>query len=124
MAASALERRLHLSVGINSFLPTLLRVRAGESGEFLFGEQQLHEVLTMLQKVVPPKLASLLQQRTPTREVLDGVCGDTLVASLTFLPTSSTLWLLGGSSEQSDGRTRNAVAFTLLCEVRPIVSGR
>ena len=112
-------QRLHLSVGANSFLPTLLRVHAGGSGEFLFGATELHELLAMLQTVVPPRLASLMQQRTPAREVIDGVLGDTLVASLTFLPQSSSLWLLGSTSEQSDGRTRSAVEYTLLCDVRP-----
>ena len=119
-ASAVVARRLHLSVGPNSFLPTLLRVRANGTGEFLFGEAQLHELLTLLKDVVPPKLAVLMQQKTPTRDVIDGVSGDTLTATLMFMPTSSAIWLLGGSGEQSDGHTRKAVEYTLLCDVRPL----
>ena len=87
--------------------------------DFTFGEQQLHEVLTILQEAVPPRLAALLQQKTPARDVLEGVRGNTLLASLTFQPTSSSLVLLG-SMEQADGRARAAVPYTLLCEVVPL----
>ena len=58
--SSSVDRRLHLAVGRESFLPVRLRVRAGE---WDFGEPQLHELLSLLHEVVPPRLASLLSQR-------------------------------------------------------------
>ena len=143
----SVDRRLHLSVGRELFLPVRLRVRTGASGEWLFGEPQLHELLSLLRLTVPPRLASLLAQRVRAREAANArpslghearseargasnehptqvptrdahiAQGDTLTASLTYQPTSSALWLVG-TSEQ--GCARGAVPFTLICEVAPL----
>ena len=121
-ALSRLDRRLHLCVGRDLFLPTRLRVHAGaavgESSEWIFGEAEMHETLGLLQQHVPARLAALLSQRVATRDTLDAR-GDTLKTALTFQPSSaSTLWLLG--SAEADGRARSAVPYTLLCDVEPI----
>ena len=76
------------------------------------------EILTLLQQEVPPRLAPLLAQRTPSRETTEKIIGSTLGASLTFQPTSSSLWLLGSAG--ADGRTRTAVPYTLLVDVEPL----
>ena len=112
-----IDRRLHLCVGRDLFLPARLRVVAQGGCEFLFGDAQFHETLTLLQQTVPARLAALLSQRVPSRDAVD-LQGDTLSLSLVFQPTSSALWLLG--SDKADGRTRSAVPYTLLCEVRPL----
>ena len=116
--AQAFDRRLHLSVGADSFLPTRLRVRASaiSADEWIFGEPQMHELLRLLSQAVPPRLALLLQQRTPTRDTL-ALRGDTLAATLIFQPTTSSLWLLGN---QEGEPTRTAVPLILLCEVEAL----
>ena len=114
---ASIDRRLHISVGRDQFLPVRLRVNSTSSGEFLFGEAQMHEVMDVLQQHVPQRLASLLQQRTPTRDVLDGLRGPTLTVCLTFQPTSSNLWLLG---TEDDRQSRSVVPYTLLCNVQPL----
>ena len=113
----SLDRRLHLSISADQFLPARLRVHAGDI-DFLFGEAQMLEILTLLQQEVPPRLAPLLAQRTPSRETTEKIIGSTLGAILTFQPTSSSLWLLG--SAEADGRTRTAVPYTLLVDVEPL----
>ena len=113
----SLDRRLHLSISAENFLPARLRVHAGDD-DFLFGEAQMLEILTLLQQEVPPRLAPLLAQRTPSRETTEKIIGSTLGAILTFQPTSSSLWLLG--SAEADGRTRTAVPYTLLVDVEPL----
>ena len=143
--SSSVDRRLHLAVGRESFLPVRLRVRAGE---WDFGEPQLHELLSLLHEVVPPRLASLLSQRVrstpyehatlpgpatmregranahlsqvPTRDA-HIAHGATLTASLTYQPTSSALWLLGTSEA---GCARGAVPYTLICEVAPLTEAQ
>ena len=118
-AAASIDRRMHICVGPDQFLPTRLRVHADDSSsEWLFGEAQMHEVLALLQQAVPQRLASLLQQRVPPRDFDGPLRGDTITASLTYQPTTTSLWLLGSS--EADGRTRSAVPYTLLCDVQPL----
>ena len=62
---------------------------------------------------------TLLSLRTPSRESIDNLKGVTLEASLTFQPTSSSLWLLGSADRELDSM-RSAVPYTLLCDVRPL----
>lgn len=118
---AAVDRRLHLAVGRDHFLPSRLRVMPSDDGEFIFGEPQMHEVLSILQQVVPPRLSALLSLRTPSRESIDNLKGATLEASITFQPTSSSLWLLGSADRESDNM-RSAVPYTLLCDVRPLTN--
>ena len=118
------QRRLHLAVGEHAFLPALLRVHHGD----WLGEPQMHELMALLHAAVPETLPNLLQQRSTSRVHAQAIEADTLCARLTFLPTTSSCWLLCDGDEQQQQQqqhapatttTMSAVPYTLLVDVEP-----
>ena len=119
------QRRLHLQVGADAFLPATLRIfNDASGGTEWFSEEHLQDLMVLLHAEVSKQLPPLLAQRTPSRTVPTSASRGSLSTILTLLPTTSATWLVshGSGQAQGGGLTSSALAavpYTLLCDVEP-----
>jgi hypothetical protein len=113
-----MQRRLHLRVGADRFLPVLLRVADGPAG--WFDETALNKLLSMLRDELPSLLPSVLEQRTPAQMGPQLRHIDNIAASLIWQPTSSSIWLVGNSGQTAGDESPSlaAVPYSLILDVR------
>ena len=105
---------LHLRIGPDTFLKTLLRVDDPLTTSW-FGEAQMNELLALLLEELEERLPQVEAQRVP--KIFDcSRCGDTLIARLRFIPQGNKTWLFPGEVNFGAALSLASFPYTLLID--------